>query len=406
MPRYQYNARDRSGAEHSGLIVADTEAGLREQLHTRNLLMTRCRVMSGLGARKGSAQPLFRRKVKLYDLMVMSRQLATLVRAGISVVEALDGVALQSESPVLVSALTQVRETVVTGSSMSEAMADHPHVFSEVYCALVAAGEAGGTLEETLEVAADQLDKQQALREQVKSAMLYPIIVIVAAVLVITIVLTVLVPVFQGVYAQFGHELPAITRFLLALSNIAVNWWFIALPGLAAVGLMLRAYVSTREGRRVYDSMKLKVWMFGPLFRKIGVAEFTQTFTGMIRGGVPMLGALEVSANTSSNVIIRSAIANAAEEVKEGSPLAVSLEQSGQFPPMVTRMIASGEKSGNLDEMLEELTKFYQRDIEHSVQRLARTMEPVMTVVVGGIVLFTLLALYMPVFMLSQVIKR
>lgn len=406
MPTFQYSARDQNGELHSGVIVADNERHMREQVRSRGLYVTNIGIIADMSATGGEKQSLFKRKVKLYDMVVMSRQLATLIRAGITIIEALDAVALQSSNPVLVKALMEIRQRIIGGASLSEAMRLYPEVFSDMYCALVAAGERGGTLDETLELAAVQLDKQQDLREQVKSALIYPVLVIFVAFGVIALVLTIVVPVFKKVYDRFGHELPSITRFLLGLSNIVMNWWFVVVPALIAVALLLRAYISTDEGRKVFDQVKLRLWLLGPLFRKIGVAEFTQTFTGLIRGGVPIIGAMQVAAGTSSNVIIQAAIIKASEAVKEGSPLAVSLEETGQFPPMVTRMVASGERAGNLDEMLLQLTKFYERDIEHTVQRLTKVMEPVLTIVVGGIVLFTLLALYMPIFTLSQVIKR
>lgn len=406
MPTFQYSARDQEGELHTGVIVADSERHMRDQIRSRGLFLTNVGLVGDMSATGGERTVYFKRKVKLYDMVVMSRQLATLIRAGITIVESLDAVAVQSSSPVMVAALQKIRSDVIGGASLSEAMRLHPEVFSDMYCSLVAAGERGGTLDETLELAAIQLDKQQELREQVKSALIYPILVIVAAVLVIAAVLTLVVPVFKKVYARFNHELPGITRTMIFLSDVVVQWWFIVLPSIAALFMLVRAYVSTDEGRQAYDSIKLRLWILGPLFRKIGVAEFTQTFTGLVRGGVPIIGAMQVAAKTSSNVVIQNAIINASEAVKEGSPLATSLEESGQFPPMVTRMIASGERAGNLDEMLEQLTKFYERDIEHSVNRMTKIMEPILTVVVGGIVLFTLLALYMPIFTLSQVIKR
>ena len=405
MPTFDYKARNQQGVESGGVIVAESVGQLREQLRAKGLYLTGVGIV-GSGGGGGVAISLFRRRPKLYDMVVMSRQLATLVRAGVSAVESLEAVADQTTSPVLAEALMDVRAGILTGDSMSQAMAKHPRVFSEMYCALVSAGEQGGTLEDTLEIAADQLDKQQALREQVKSAMIYPIIVITAALLVISFVITFLVPVFKSVYVQFGQELPGITKFMLFLSDVAIHWWYVAIPLLIVAIMLVKAYVSTAEGREVYDAFKLRIPFLGALFRKIGVAEFTQTFAGMIKGGVPIIGAMQVAADTSSNVIVRNSIWAASESIKEGASLATALVEAGQFPPMVTRMVASGEKSGNLDEMLAELTRFYERDIEHTVARLARTMEPVMTVVVGGIVLFTLLALYMPIFMLSQVIKR
>ncbi|MCH7739427.1 MAG: type II secretion system F family protein [Chloroflexi bacterium] len=406
MPTYQYKARDQKGEAHSGVFIADNVADLRHSLRSKDLMVTQYGIVADRASRTKSQGLFGPKKVKLYDLVVMSRQMASLVRAGVTVVESLDVVADQSDNPTLAESLQQVRLDILSGDSMAQAMGKHPKVFSELYVALVEAGETGGMLEDTLEVAADQLDKQATLREQVKSALLYPIIVIVAAVGVVIFMLIFIVPVFQKVYDQFNATLPTITRLLITMSDLVLHRWYYVAAGAAAVYFGLRAYNSTDEGRHTLDKFKLGIPMIGPLLRKIAVAQVTQTFAGTTKGGIPIISALQVSAGTTNNVIIRDAVWRVSDSIREGSPLSASLEETGEFPPMVTRMVASGEKSGNLDEMLAELTHFYERDIEHSVDRLTRMMEPVLICIVGGIVLFVLLALYMPVFNLSQVIRK
>ena len=406
MPTYQYKARDQKGEAHSGVFVADNVADLRHSLRSKDLMVTQYGIVADRASRTKSQGLFGPKKVKLYDLVVMSRQMASLVRAGVTVVEGLDVVADQSDNPTLAEALQKVRLDILAGDSMAQAMGKHPKVFNELYVALVEAGEAGGMLEETLEVAADQFDKQATLREQVKSALLYPVIVVVAAVLVVVFMLVFIVPVFKKVYDQFDAVLPGITRMLISMSDVVVDYWYYVVAGAAAVYFGLRAYYRTDEGRHTLDRFKLGIPMVGPLLRKIAVAQVTETFAGTTRGGIPIIGALQVSAGTTNNVIIRDAVWRVSDNIREGSPLSASLEETGEFPPMVTRMVASGEKSGNLDEMLEELTRFYERDIEHSVDRLTRMMEPILICIVGGIVLFVLLALYMPVFNLSQVIRK
>lgn len=347
-----------------------------------------------------------RRRVTLGDMVVMSRQLATLVGAGLPIVEALFAVSAQTENPLLLQTLNQVRADVLAGSTLSEAMSRHPRIFNEMYVALVQAGEAGGVLEETLERAAIQFDKEAELREKVKSAFVYPTLVIAAAVAVVIFMLLFIVPVFARVYSQFNAELPLITRILVTMSYGLIHYSWMVILGLIGAFLALRRYVQTQRGRRQYDRLKLKMPLLGKLNRKIAVARFTQTMAAVTKAGVPILRALTVSANTSGNVILIEAVMRVARSVKEGATLAVPLEQTGEFPLMVTRMIAAGEQSGNLDEMLEQVTRFYERDIEYTVAKLTRLLEPAMTVVVGGVVLFILLALYMPVFNLTNVIRR
>lgn len=405
MPTYEYTARDREGNTSSGIVIAENEAQLRQSLRIRELFVTNYAVRSDKQVTQSSG--MFRpRTVRLTDMVVMSRQMATLVKAGISIVEVLDAVATQTESPVLAEALWDVRKDVVAGDSLAVAMRKRPKVFSDLYCSLVEAGEVGGMLEHTLEVAAQQFDKQQTLREQVRSALAYPILVVFASVFVVTFMLIFIVPIFAKIYRQFNADLPAITQLLVTISDIVLHYWY--LLGLAIAGLVLacRQYNQTDQGRLFFDTLKLKIPMLGKLLHKIAVAQFANTWAGTTKGGIPILSALQVSARTASNVVVRDAVLKVAEDVQRGASLATSLEEKGQFPTLVTRMVASGERSGNLDEMLEELTHFYERDIEYSVQRMTRMMEPALTVVVGGIVLFVLLALYMPVWSLAKVIRK
>jgi len=408
MPTYEYTARDRDGNMSSGVVIAENENQLRQSLRIKELFVTNYQVRSDYQANKNqSSFNLFRpRRVKLTDMVVMSRQLSTLVRAGLSIVEALDTVANQSDNIVLSEALWAVRLDVICGDSLSVAMRKRPKVFNELYCALVEAGEVGGMLEHTLDVAAVEFDKQQTLREQVRSALTYPILVVMAAIFVVVFMLTFIVPIFAKIYAQFNAKLPAITQLLITISAIVLHWWYIIIPLLVLAGFMIREYYQTEQGKQVIDRIKLKIPILGKLLHKMAVAQFTNTWSGTTKGGIPILSALQVSARTAQNVVIRDAVMNVAQDVQAGASLATSLEEKGKFPPLVVRMVASGEKSGNLDEMLDELTHFYERDIEYSVQRMVRMMEPAITVVVGSIVLFFLLALYMPIWNLTQVIRR
>jgi type IV pilus assembly protein PilC len=285
-------------------------------------------------------------------------------------------------------------------------MRKHPRIFTELYCSLVEAGETGGVLDRTLDVAADQFDKEAELRERVKAALTYPVIVIIAAVAVVAFMLLMIVPTFAKVYVQFHAELPIVTKMLVSLSAFMVQYTWVIFVAIIAIFFAARYYNRTDQGRHFFDLVKLKIPLIGKILRKVAIARFCQTFSSMTNGGVPIIKALIVAGNTTGNVIIRDSVMTVSEAVKEGETFSRPLEATGQFPPMVTKMIASGEDSGNLPEMLDEINKFYERDIEYSVDRLTKIMEPLLTVVVGGIVLFVLLALYYPVFNLTQVIRR
>ena len=408
MPNYTYKARDRNGNAVQGSVVSADVNTAREVLRERNLYLTSATTQSDAVDSNLAQSRRTGKRVKINDMVVMSRQLASLVRAGIPINEALYTVSAQSENPYLIEVLAQVRRDILGGSSFTEAVTRHPNVFPELYVALIRAGEAGGVLDETLETAAEQFDKEAELREKVKTAFAYPIIVLITAVGVVSFLIIFVIPRFKQFYDAFGAELPAITLSLITISDIFLNiWWdvFFLVTGVV-IFFALQRYIKTPGGRRRFDALKLKMPLFGKLNRKIAIARLTRTLSAMVRAGVPSLQSLMIASRVANNVIIAEAMTKVAEFVQQGSRLWKPMEETGQFPPMVTRMIAAGEESGNLDEMLAELTRFYDRDVEYTVQKLTRMLEPLLTVAIGGVVLFVLLALYMPIFNLSNVIKR
>lgn len=404
MPSYVYLARDRGGKQIAGTVSGQDERGVREQLRRKDLFVTTLTVQRQASVPGGGA--FRKKKVSLNDMVVMSRQLATLVRAGLPLVESLGALVNQTQNPTLRVALTEIRSDVIAGSTFSGSLGKHPAIFSELYQSLASAGETAGALDETLQTAAEQLDKEQELKEKVKAAFVYPAAVVITAVGVVVFLLTFVVPVFAGVYDQFHAKLPPPTMILVTLSKIIRNYWY--LTGGTCFGLfkLFQWWRKTDKGRRTCDVIKLKMPLLGPLNRKIAISRMTRTFSAMVQAGVPILSGLQTAAKTTGNMIFMEVIADAAAKVNEGIRLSLPLEQSGQFPSMVTHMIAAGEESGNLDEMLKQITTFYDRDIEFAVQRLTRMLEPLLTVVLGIIVGFVLLALYMPIFNLSKVIHR
>lgn len=405
MPNFHYKARDMQGKMTTGVVFADSEAALRDYLRDSRLFLVQFRrtVDSGEKQRQGFNRA---KKVKLGDLVVAMRQLATLVRAGLPIVETLATLRAQVENQTLSAALAEIQSDVMSGSTLNEAMAKHPKIFSNLCISLVAAGEAGGLLDQTLDIMADQLDKEQLIQQQIKSAMAYPKLVVLACFGVVAFMLVFIVPVFAKVYDQFHAELPSVTTMLVGLSNFVTKSWWLAILLVVGIIRAFKALRQTPQGTRAFDAFALKAPLFGPIMRKLAIARFAQTFAGSTRSGIPILNALAICADTAGNVIIHDAVMRVASQVSEGAPLAPALDDTKQFPPMVTRMIAAGEKSGNLDEMLEEITKFYSRDVDFAVQKMTKLIEPLMTIVVGFIVLFVLMALYMPVFNLSHVIKK
>ncbi len=403
MPTYTYNARDLQGNPVSGALAGLDSDDIREQLRQRDLFLTRC---DEVATRKKSTIFTFRSRPHLSDMVVMSRQLATLVHAGMPLVESLFSVANQTENAVLREALNRIRAEVLAGSSLSEAMSSEPSIFSTLYVSLVRAGETGGILDETLDAAAIQFDQEAELREKVRSAFVYPILVLITTFGVVTYLLTFVVPVFARIYGQFKAPLPLMTRALIAISHFVLNEWYLFGLILSFVAVVILWYRQTPKGRQQIDRLKLRLPLFGKLYRKIAIARLTRTLSALVGAGVPILQSLAVSAQVAGNSVIVDSVLKVAQYVHEGTRIWIPLEQTGQFPSMVTRMIAAGEESGNLDEMLSQCARFYDRDIEYTVQRLTRALEPALTVVIGAIVLFVLLALYLPIFNLARVIRR
>ena len=403
MPSFQYVARDRGGKQISGTLAGTDERAVREQLRRKDLFVTTIQEQKQAAGQNAGGKS---KKVTLNDMVVMSRQLSTLVRAGLPLVESLYTLEGQTTNPTLKMTLNDIRQDVLAGSTFSDALAKHPKIFSELYQSLAKAGEVAGALDETLTVAAEQLDKEQELKEKVKAAFVYPAAVVVTAAGVVFFMLIFVVPVFANVYSQFKAELPAPTQILVTASFLIRKYWWACFAAVFFAFKGIKKWQQTEKGRYYCDRIKLKMPLLGPLNRKIAISRMTRTFSAMVSAGVPILSGLQTSARVTGNVIIMDVIADCVQKVNQGVKLSVPLEQSGEFPPMVTRMIGAGEESGNMDEMLRQVTSFYDRDIEYAVQRLTRLLEPLLTVVLGVLVGFILLALYMPIFNLSKVIKK
>jgi len=279
-------------------------------------------------------------------------------------------------------------------------------VFSELFVALVHAGEIGGVLEMTLQRIAENLDKEQELRERVKSAFVYPVIVLMVAAAVVTFILLFVIPVFQKVYAQFNHQLPGPTLALMAASGFFSHYWWFVLLLLAGTSIGFRAFINTEQGGAFWDRAKLRLPLFGKLIRKIVVTRFVRTLGALVGAGVPILAALETATKVASNAEFTASIRRIIQEVAQGGLLSHALRASQRFPSLVPRLVQVGEESGNLDEMLMKIAYYFDRDIEHSVRRLTTLMEPVLTLLLGGIVGSIVISLYMPIFTLASVIRR
>lgn len=404
MPVYKYVARDVQGQLVTGSVAGADDVMVRRDLRDNGLYVIS---LTDQREREGLAGWWARmRGVKLGDMVIFSQQLSTMVGAGLPIIECLHELIDETENLALRRALVQIVRDIQAGTTFSQALSRHPRIFSEMFVALVHAGEVGGVLEHSLQSIAESLDKEMELREKVKSAFVYPVVVLTVAAGVVTFMLMFIIPVFEKVYSQFHSRLPAPTLALMATSRLISHYWWVALAGMAGIVWGFRAFIRTDKGRRIWDRAKLRLPLFGKLIRKIVVLRFVRTLGALVQAGVPLLSALQTASQVANNVEFTQAIAQVAGEVTEGAPLSAPLRACGKFPNLVPRLVQVGEESGALDDMLFRIAHFFDRDVEHTVRRLTTLMEPVLTLILGGIVGSIVVSLYMPIFTLAAVIKR
>ncbi len=412
MPTFKYAARDSSGKSVSGVLEVESESELRKTLRMNDLFLVKSSNQfkgvsekTSINGKPGQSPSIFDKKPNLQDMVIAMRQLGTTVRAGLPLVQALQLVGSQSNKPMLQRAFVEMEQSVSEGNMLSSSMKNHPKLFTQLVVSLVEAGELAGTLDQTLEIAAMQLEREADLRRKVKAATVYPKLVIAACFGTIAVMLIVVVPVFADVYKGLKAELPIATTTLIRVSDIFLHYWWIIALLFAGATYLFRQYRATKKGRVAVDVAMMKIPVLGGVLRKIAIARFVQTLAGALKGGVPILQSLAIAGTTAGNAVIERAVMDSAQNVRDGSTMSEELDRSGEFPLMVTRLVAAGEATGNLDTMLEEINKFYEQDVEYSVNNFTRLIEPLMTIVVGAIVLVVLLALYMPIFSLGKAVQ-
>jgi type IV pilus assembly protein PilC len=399
---YDYKVRDRAGNLVSGQLVGDSEGLVMTKL--REMGMTPIEVKK---AKAGLKMEINLRPghVKLKDLAVFSRQFATMVNSGLPILRALSILGDQTENKELQKVLVQVRLDVEQGQSLSGAMARSPKAFSDLYVAMVKAGETGGVLDNVLLRLADNIEKEVELRRKVKSAMTYPVVVVMLVGLIMAAMLLFVVPQFKSIYAQLGGTLPLPTQILLTASNAVRTYWYVFALFFFGISFAFRRYKKTDRGRALVDAVKLKIPVFGGLFHKTALARFSSTLGMLLRSGVPILQALDIVADTVNNRVISKAVGDVQGAVREGESMAKPLSRHGVFPPMVVQMLAVGEETGAVDTMLDKVADFYNSEVSASVDALTSLIEPLMIAIVGGAVGAAVIALYMPMFNIIKFIK-
>lgn len=402
---FAYKVRDRAGKLHAGTLEADSEAavvGKLRQMGFAPLVIEEQRASLG---RKEVRLP-WARRVKPKDVAVMSRQFATMINSGLTLLRALNILAQQTENKFLGGVLDQVRSDVERGQSLSAALARHPKVFNRLYVAMVRAGETGGVLDTVLLRMADTLEKEVALRHKIKSAMTYPVVVFALVLIIVTAMLMFVVPTFKNLYADLGGVLPLPTRVLITVSNLIKKVWFVYFGVIGGGIFALKRYVQTPRGRAAWDALKLRVPVFGPLVHKTALSRFSRTLAVLLRSGVPILQSLDIVKETVGNQTVSRAVVDVQASVKEGESMARPLERHGVFPPMVVQMMAVGEETGAVDTMLEKVAQFYDQEVDSTVEALTSLIEPVLIVIMGAVVGGMVIALYMPLFKIIDLIPK
>jgi type IV pilus assembly protein PilC len=394
---FAFKALDTAGASTRGEIDANDKQAVVAQLRTKGLIVLD--IEEQIPASAGDILSRFK-KVKPDDLTIATRQLATMVSSGMSLLRALYVLEEQTEVELLKETWVEVRKDVEAGISLSAALARHPAIFNELYVAMVAAGESGGILESTLQRVADQLEKDAALRRMIKAAMVYPAVIGSFAGIVLIVLVAFLVPVFEDVFADFGGELPAITKATVTLSHLLTGRWYFMIAGSMAVVYLFRKWKGSPTGHAQWDRFKLRLPMkIGTIVQKVALARFSRTFSSLIAAGVPMLEAIEITGRTSGNFVVEEAMEAVGRSVKEGGSLTAPMRDApAAFPVMVTQMIGVGEETGALETMLSKIADFYEEQVDAAVKALTSILEPIMIIVVGGIVGFIVIAMYLPMF--------
>jgi len=402
MATYVFKAMDITGAKATGEVDAESKQVVSDQLKSRGLIALDI-------ADKHASKEIklsFLEKIKAGDLTIMTRQLATMVSSGMTILRALYVLEAQTDSKPLAEVIVKVRKDVEAGLPLSDALERHPKVFSSLFVAMTRAGETGGLLEDSLMRIADQLEKEESLRRQIKSAMVYPGVVLTFALTVLIGLVTFLVPVFVGVFEQFGGELPTITKVTVAMSDSIKGFWWAWIAGSAGAVYAFRKWKSTHRGRGQWDAFRLKIPMqIGDIVQKVALARWSRTLSALVSAGVPLLAALDITAKTAGNRVIENAMADVIESVKRGGTIADPLKKSDVFPGMVSHMVSVGEETGAMDQMLSKIADFYEDQVAAAVKSLTSILEPVMLVVVGGIVGFIVISMYMPLFKVYDSIK-
>ncbi|HEX7337660.1 MAG TPA: type II secretion system F family protein [Gemmatimonadales bacterium] len=400
MPMFEYTARAPSGQIQKGQLDVPSKDEVSAYLRKNRLILVNVRE-----APKQISFSFGGQRIRTRDIVIFTRQFATMINAGLPLVQSLNILAQQTENKALRDVTRAVVYDVESGHTLADAFSKHPKAFTDLYVNMVAAGEAGGILDTILLRLATFLEKNDALVRKVKGAMVYPGVIISVAIIAIAVLLVFVIPTFENMFASAGMELPLPTRIVIGMSNGLINYWWMAILAIGGLIFAIRQYYSTSNGRRQIDGMLLRAPVLGDLLRKSAVSRFTRTLGTLVSSGVSILDGLEITAKTAGNSVIHDAVMESRQSIAGGETIAAPLEKSKVFPPMVISMIAVGEQTGGMDEMLSKIADFYDEEVDVAVSALLSLMEPAMIVVLGVIVGGMVIAMYLPIFDMMNAIQ-
>jgi type IV pilus assembly protein PilC len=399
MPKFNWEAKSKAGSVQKGVMEASNASLVETQL--KRYGFTGIAIKEEKQRKEIRIPGLGGGKIDTKDLVVFTRQFATMIDSGLPLVQCLDILASQQQNKTFKDILYKVKEDVESGSTFADALVKHPKAFDELYVNLVAAGEVGGILDTILSRLAAYIEKAMKLKKRVKGAMVYPATIMSIAVIVVGVILVFVIPTFAKMFADFGGELPGPTKVVIALSNFITKYILLIIGLFIGINFGIRKYYATANGRKVIDQLLLKAPIVGPLIRKVAVAKFTRTLGTMISSGVPIMDGLEIVAKTAGNKVVEEAIYKVRQSISEGKTIAEPLSASGVFPPMVVQMISVGEATGAMDAMLNKIADFYDDEVDDAVGALTSMMEPLLMVFLGTAVGGLVIAMYLPIFKLA-----
>lgn len=402
---YEYRARDRSGSLHEGVMEGPNASAVAHALRSKGYVPLKVEKQTISVLRKDITIPGLKRSVKPKEVAIFSRQLATMVNSGLTLIRALTVLEQQTEGAELRNVISDVRHRVEEGTALSSALEAHPKVFNQLYVSLIEAGEVSGALDETLNRLADTLEAGVRLRSKVKSAMAYPTVVLGLIILVVTAMLVFVVPIFDAMYSDLGGSLPAPTQLLINVSSTLTSLWWLVVAVILGGIVGFRRWKASPKGRVSYDALKLRLPVVGGLVQKVAISRFSRTLSVLSKSGVPVLQALDIVAETAGNSQVRAGVVDMQQSVKRGESLAQPLGRHKVFPPMVTQMMVVGEETGAVDTMLGKVSDFYDQEVEDTVSALTSLIEPLLIIVMGLTVGGILIALYLPMFNIASLIQ-